>query len=150
MPTMWPGFSWHNLKDGNHPVNDIPRLGGDFMWKQAYKMISNTNIQTIWMAQFDEMDEGTAIMKVKAKSSDLPIEGNWLALDTDGHNLPSDWYLRLAGESQRMLNGQRALTNIIPLDPGDPPPATPNPTDPPTAKPTTTSPTTSSPTTPKP
>ena len=62
MPTMWPGFSWHNLKDGNHPVNDIPRLGGDFMWKQAYKMISNTNIQTIWMALFDEMDEGTAII----------------------------------------------------------------------------------------
>ena len=84
------------------------------------------------MAQFDEMDESTAIFKVKAKSSDLPTEGTFLALDADGYDLPSDWYLRLVGEAQRMLDGSRSLTTTIPLDPSDPPPATPNPTSKPT------------------
>ena len=106
------------------------------MWKQAYSMISNPNISTIWMAQFDEFDEGTAIMKVKHKSSSLPTNGQFLGLDADGYNnLPSDWYLRLTGEAQRMMSGQISLTSTIPLDPLDPPPATPNPTFQPTTSP---------------
>ena len=60
MPIMWPGFSWHNLKNAAQPINQIPRLGGDFMWRQAYNYVSHPNIETIWMAQFDEVDEGTA------------------------------------------------------------------------------------------
>eukprot|EP00579_Thalassiosira_antarctica_P017962 CAMPEP_0201927842 /NCGR_PEP_ID=MMETSP0903-20130614/19609_1 /ASSEMBLY_ACC=CAM_ASM_000552 /TAXON_ID=420261 /ORGANISM="Thalassiosira antarctica, Strain CCMP982" /LENGTH=633 /DNA_ID=CAMNT_0048466135 /DNA_START=34 /DNA_END=1932 /DNA_ORIENTATION=+ len=108
MPTMWPGFSWHNLKD-NSPVNQIPRLGGNFMWRQAYKYVADSNIKTIWMAQFDEVDEGTAIMKVAATEDDLPTEGNWLTHDVGGHSLPSDWYLRLCGEAQKMLDGETRL-----------------------------------------
>jgi len=107
------------------------------MWKQAFAMISNPNISTIWMAQFDELDEGTAIMKVKHKSSSLPTNGQFLGLDADGgyNNLPSDWYLRLTGEAQRMMSGQISLTSSIPLDPLDPPPATPNPTSQPSTSP---------------
>ena len=132
IPTMWAGFSWHNLKQRVKPINDIPRLGGNFLWAQAHRYASNSNINSVWMAQFDEMDESTAIFKVKAKSSDLPTEGTFLALDADGYDLPSDWYLRLVGEAQRMLDGSRSLTTTIPLDPSDPPPATPNPTSKPT------------------
>ncbi len=74
------------------------------------------------MAQFDEADEGTAIFKATATASQLPAEGNWLALDADGQSLPSDWYLRLAGEAQKMLEGMRSLTSTIPISPQDPPP----------------------------
>ena len=92
MPTMYPGFSWHNLrKPIERPINSIPRQGGQFLWKQAHGMISDPNIKTIWLAQFDELDEATAIFKVKAKQSDLPAKGNWIGLDVDGHDLPSDW-----------------------------------------------------------
>jgi hypothetical protein len=132
MPTMWPGFSWHNLKNAAAPINDIPRLGGTFMWRQAYKFALASNINTVWLAQFDECDEGTAIYKLTAKSSDLPIDGTWLALDADGYNVPSDHYLRLAGEAQKMLDGTKPVQATIP---------TPSPTRMPTPKPTTKAPT---------
>jgi hypothetical protein len=104
------------------PINSIPRHGGDFMWKQAHKFVANPNIKTIWMAQFDEADEGTAIFKATAATSQLPAEGKWLALDADGQSVPSDWYLRLAGEAQKMLEGMRSLKSTIPISPQDPPP----------------------------
>lgn len=53
------------------------------MWKQAFAMISNPNISTIWMAQYDEFDEGTAIMKVKNTSDQLPTNGQFLGLNAD-------------------------------------------------------------------
>ena len=54
MPTQWAGFSWHNLKDHAFPVNQIPRLGGRFMWQQAYRYSADSNIKAIWMAQVSE------------------------------------------------------------------------------------------------
>ena len=121
MPTMWPGFSWHNLRRGLPPMNYIPRDGGKFLWRQAYAYVANNNITTIWCAQFDEVDEGTAFFKVAAKASDLPLpKDGWLALDADGYSLPSDWYLRLTGEAQLMLEGRIPLTRRIPIDPNNP------------------------------
>jgi hypothetical protein len=76
----------------------------------------------VWLAQFDEVDEGTAIFKVTSKTSDLPAQGNWVALDADGQSLPSDWYLRLAGEAQKMFEGKAPLSPTIPISPLDPPP----------------------------
>ena len=87
------------------------------MWRQAYKYVADSNIKTIWMAQFDEVDEGTAIMKVAATEDDLPTEGNWLTHDVGGHSLPSDWYLRLCGEAQKMLDGETRLRSTIPIHP---------------------------------
>jgi|EP00970_Alexandrium_tamarense_P012376 hypothetical protein len=120
MPTMWPGFSWHNLKHDKSPqppINQIPRLGGEFMWSQAFKYAADANIKSIWMAQFDEVDEGTAIYKVAATQNDCPAEGEWLSLDADGVSLPSDWYLRLCGEAQKMLAGEIELSDSIPIKP---------------------------------
>jgi len=153
MPTMWPGFSWLNLKKDvkkGISINSIPREGGKFMWRMAYKYVSNPNINSIWVAQFDEVDESTAIFKVTSSTIDNPLPSNgWLALDADGTSLPSDWYLRLTGEAQLMLEGKRTLTSAIPLNPNVPHiPLTaakllPEPA---TSKPTTSKPTTSKPT----
>mmetsp|Transcript_10478 Transcript_10478/g.22392 ORF Transcript_10478/g.22392 Transcript_10478/m.22392 type:complete len:506 (-) Transcript_10478:224-1741(-) len=122
MPTMFPGFSWYNLKKHSIPapsMNSIPRLGGKFMWAQAYQYAAAPNITTVWMAQFDEVDEGTAIFKVGANEDEVPADGKWLTLDSDGITLPRDWYLRLCGEAQKMMNGTIPLTEDIPLDPND-------------------------------
>ncbi|KAL7504285.1 hypothetical protein ACHAXN_001969 [Cyclotella atomus] len=116
MPTMWPGFSWKNLK-GDEQYNEIPRLGGNFMWRQAYNYVKNDHVSSIWMAQFDEVDEGTAIFKVAPTQQEVPAEGKWLSLDVDGIKLPNDWYLRLCGEAQKMLRGEILLTDTIPISP---------------------------------
>jgi hypothetical protein len=31
LPVVFPGFSWHNLRDGKSPLNQIPRLEGRFL-----------------------------------------------------------------------------------------------------------------------
>jgi hypothetical protein len=104
MPVIFPGFSWHNLKPGAKE-NQIPRLGGEFLWRQAYnaKMAGATVLK---IAMFDEVDEGTAILKAVPHRNQAPDQGFWLTLDADGDNLPSDWYLRLAGQITRMFHGE--------------------------------------------
>ena len=103
MPVIFPGFSWHNLKQ-TAKENQIPRLGGEFLWRQAYnaKMAGATVLK---IAMFDEVDEGTAILKAAPHRNQAPDQGYWLTLDADGDDLPSDWYLRLAGEITRTFHG---------------------------------------------
>ena len=109
MPVIFPGFSWSNLKP-NAAKNQIPRLGGEFFWRQAYNA-KMAGAKVLKIAMFDEVDEGTAIFKVASRRQDAPEQGFWLTLDADGAELPSDWYLKLAGEVTRMFHGE------IPPDP---------------------------------
>ena len=66
------------------------------------------------MAQFDEVDEGTAIFKVAKDQSEVPVDGQWLTLDADGESLPHDFYLQLLGEAQKMFAGEIPLTSTLP------------------------------------
>jgi hypothetical protein len=95
MPLVFPGFSWNNLKRNNRP-NQIPRSNGEFLCRQAYNA-KRAGAKMLKIAMFDELDEGTAILKVASHRQDAPEQGFWLTLDADGAELPSDWYLRLAG-----------------------------------------------------
>ncbi|MFY0574392.1 carbohydrate-binding protein [Cystobacter fuscus] len=104
---IWPGFSWANLNAG--PRNQIPRLHGDFMWRQAYDL-KRVGISTGYVAMFDEYDEGTAIAKGAENSSMLPTSQYFLSLDADGVAVSSDFYLRLAGDINRLFKGQIPLT----------------------------------------
>src|SRR5260370_41235420 len=72
------------------------------------------------MAMFDEVNEATANFKVAARQQDAPDQGYWLTLDADGFTLPSDWYLRLAGEITRIFHGQSTATAALPTSPGPP------------------------------
>jgi hypothetical protein len=58
----------------------------------------------LYAAMFDEVDEGTAMFKVAASRREAPIEVPVVTMDVDGEPLPSDWYLRLARETQRRLD----------------------------------------------
>jgi len=72
--------------------------------------LAELNVETAYVAMFDEVDEGTAIFKV---TSSPPVQGHFVGYE----GLPSDWYLRLVGEGIRMLRKQRPLTAEIPLKP---------------------------------
>ncbi|NOZ88110.1 MAG: carbohydrate-binding protein, partial [Deltaproteobacteria bacterium] len=114
MPVIFPGFSWFNLHGGD--LNQISRQGGRFFWRQAYNAVDSGN-DMIYVAMFDEVDEGTAIYKIAENSSQVPTTGSFVTLDADGENLPSDWYLRLTGEASKMLRGEIGLTSTIPIEP---------------------------------
>lgn len=99
MPVLFPGFSWNNLKPGAK-LDQIPRLGGRFMWQQFVEA-KKLDLSLTYVAMFDEVDEGTAIMKV---TNDVPADGasRFLTL----HGLPSDHYLKLVGEGARLMRGE--------------------------------------------
>lgn len=115
MPVIFPGFSWHNLKK-EAKLNQIPRNGGAFYWRQAYNAVSAGSTM-LYGAMFDEVDEGTAMFKLAPTPAQLPAQGKFVPLDIDGMKLPSDWYLRLADQAGRMLRKDVPLQAEIPIKP---------------------------------
>jgi hypothetical protein len=114
MPVIFPGFSWHNLHGG--ALNQIPRQGGTFYWRQAYNA-KLSGCTMLYTAMFDEVDEATAMYKMAATANDVPAQGSWVPLNIDGTSVPSDWYLRLANEASKMLRGDIPLQSTIPITP---------------------------------
>jgi len=108
VPVLFPGFSWHNLKNGA-TKNQIPRNGGDFFWMQVDGALSK-KAETFYFAMFDEVDEATALFKTAENASRSPAQEYWLNLDADGYSLPSDWFLRCAGKAAESLRGNIAST----------------------------------------
>lgn len=94
------------MTGGQSRSNQIPRAGGQFFWDQS-RFYSQLGVKTIYVAMFDESDEGTAILPLVEQKSSLPVESHLLALDEDGFQLPSDFYLRLV-----RLISQRAQAGL--------------------------------------
>jgi hypothetical protein len=120
LPVVWPGFSWSNMHAGSTPLNQIPRLGGSFFWEQVYDYV-NAGATMLYNAMFDEIDEGTAMLKICPRRSLGPVEGSWVTGDADGYDsLPSDWYLQLAGYAKKALTHQIPLSKTMPINPAKP------------------------------
>ncbi|MEI7939157.1 MAG: hypothetical protein WCK27_20925 [Verrucomicrobiota bacterium] len=66
---------------------------------------------------FDEMDEGTAMLKLAPTPNELPVQGTFVPLNIDGQALPSDWYLRIADQAGRMLRGDSPRQSSMPIAP---------------------------------
>jgi hypothetical protein len=109
LPVVFPGFSWHNLKPQD-PFDRIPRLKGQFLWSQ-FAGAKKAGASMIYVAMFDEVDEGTAIFKC----TNHPPVGPNRFLTYEG--LPSDHYLWLTGEGGRLLRGERAMQDSVPTRP---------------------------------
>jgi hypothetical protein len=107
MPVVFPGFSWSNLmRNRGQPnlavLNKIPRKCGQFLWQQVRNLLQ-AHADSIYVAMFDEADEGTAIFPVATSPGELPLGVNMVYLGQDGCALPDDWYLRTAGAAARFL-----------------------------------------------
>lgn len=109
LPVIYPGFGWTNLQGPRTAKDDLPRLGGEFFWKQ-FSMAADLGIDMAYIAMFDEVDEGTAIFKV---TNDPPKPGRFVTYE----GLPSDWYLRLTGEGTKLIRGEIENQNAIPIKP---------------------------------
>ncbi len=106
LPVIYPGFSWKNLHGGKS--NDIPRLKGDFFWSQVEAAVS-AECEMIYIAMFDEVDEGTAIFKC---TDDPPVGDGASFVTMEG--LPSDHYLKLAGRAGELLRKSLPVTQPKP------------------------------------
>ena len=117
MPVVFPGFSWRNLKGEGSAFNQIPRLGGAFYQHQLHSLI-NSGHSMIYVAMFDEVDEGTAIFKVAETKNDVPLEvrDRIVTLDEDGYRLQSDAYLRMTGEAAQELRNIYNAGSQIPIN----------------------------------
>jgi hypothetical protein len=108
VPVIYPGFSWHNMNN-NSPQDQIPRNRGQFFWRQLTDAIA-AGVPMIYVAMFDEIDEGTAIFKI---SKDPPAGKSKFVTFEPG--IPGDYYLHLAGKAARMLRKEIPLDKNIPL-----------------------------------
>ena len=82
---------------------------GNFFWKQLSSAIQN-GAEMLYVAMFDEVDEGTAIEKV---SQNPPVGPSPFVTFEPG--IPSDYYLYLAGYASKVLKKQLPLPESIPL-----------------------------------
>jgi hypothetical protein len=98
LPVVFPGFSWHNMKGGR--ANQIPRLKGQFLWSQFYEA-KRASVSMVYVAMFDEVDEGTAIFKC---ANDVPVGQESRFVTFEG--LPSDFYLRLVGRASKLMRSE--------------------------------------------
>ncbi len=108
-PQMYPGFSWDNMNNYPPGTSTIPRLGGDFFWKQFYDA-ANLGLDMAYVGMFDEVDEGTAVFKV---SNSPPVQHHFVTYD----GYPPEWYMRLTSAGASMLSGQLPITRAIPIAP---------------------------------
>ncbi len=103
MPVIFPGFRWHNLmkyRGKSPPYGDIDRLKGEFFKAQGDGLIAG-GVNMLYIAMFDEIDEGTAIFKC---TNNPPVGASEFGT-FDG--MPGDSYLRMAGEFSKELKNER-------------------------------------------
>ncbi len=109
IPVVYPGFSWDNLRQKPPGSTIIPRRKGQFLWEQFHEL-AKLKPDSIFVAMFDEVDEGTAIFKV---TNSPPTQAHFVGYE----EMPADWYLRLVREGAKMVNGTIADTAEIPIKP---------------------------------
>jgi hypothetical protein len=105
LPVVFPGFSWHNMKNG--PLNQIPRLRGQFLWSQFYQA-KCADVSMVYVAMFDEVDEGTAVFKC---ANNVPVGDKSQFLTFEG--LPNDFYLKAVGAGTKLIRGEMPLESKL-------------------------------------
>lgn len=107
VPVVYPGFSWQNMRP-HDPFDAIPRNKGNFLWKQLAGAIE-LGARMIYVAMFDEVDEGTAIFKI---ARDVPVGASRFVPLEEG--VPSDHYMWLSGQAAGMLRGEIPFQKDMP------------------------------------
>lgn len=133
-PVSFPGFSWRNLQtswnregteytlDASNRYDACPRLRGKFLWYQMgnYKQ---WGANALFIAMFDEVDEGTAIYKCAHKDrtpwnyNEYNPQGKFLSYEDD---IDTGYYMYLVGQAAKWMKGDKGDNNGY-YNPNDPP-----------------------------
>ena len=90
----------------------VPRRTGNYLWEQFVAASKTGGINSVFVAMFDEINEGTQIMKIE---NNPPTQAPFLTYD----GATSDYYLRLVGTGAKMLKAHTPITPVIPISPFD-------------------------------
>jgi hypothetical protein len=103
LPVIFPGFSWKNLMAvrGRDPGRPILRGDGTFFREQG-RVLIKAGAAMLYVAMFDEIDEGTAIFKISENPPSLSSGAEFI---TNGR-YPPDHYLRLTEELSAALKAK--------------------------------------------
>lgn len=97
-PLCFPGYADRNM----HPNNPIfPRFGGQFLWDQAYHCIKS-GAQMLYIAMFDEIDEGTAIFKCLNKKdvpANIPLSDYYVVFKDNQYSIVNEKVEGLTGNN---------------------------------------------------
>jgi hypothetical protein len=91
----------------------VPRRTGNYLWEQFVQASKAGSINSVFIAMFDEINEGTQIMKIE---NNPPVEAPFLTYD----GATKDYYLRLVSIGAKMLKSHTPITSTIPISPFDP------------------------------
>jgi hypothetical protein len=107
VPVVYPGFSWKNMRPYD-PFDAIPRNKGAFLWKQLSGAIE-AGAEMVYVAMFDEIDEGTAIFKC---AKEVPVGASkFVPYEKE---VPSDHYMWLTGQAAGILKGEVPFQKKMP------------------------------------
>ena len=107
VPVIYPGFSRANL-EGAEDGSFRPRNKGSFYWLQASSAVK-VGADMFFVAQFDEMDEGTQIFKCSHRA---PVgKSPFITYDKD---IKTDHYLWLTGKIGELLKGEMTFSMNLP------------------------------------
>ena len=99
MPEIYPGSSSAHRDNKPPGTGRIPRKKGAFLWEQ-FAVATQMKVQTAFVGMFDELDEGTQLLKV-VNSPPAQAAG-----DIGYEDMPSDVYLCWAGKGTQMMRGE--------------------------------------------
>ncbi|HEX3852966.1 MAG TPA: hypothetical protein VHW01_18515 [Polyangiaceae bacterium] len=106
VPQIYPGSSALNRDRKPWGPATEDRASGSFLWSQLTTAV-NLNADSVFLGMFDEMDEGTQLIKV---SQTPPTAANF----RDYQGLPSDAYLCFAGQGTKMFHKEMPFSAIKP------------------------------------
>jgi hypothetical protein len=89
--------------------NLIPRQRGQFLWSQ-FLGAKQAGASMVYVAMFDEVDEGTAIFKC---ANNVPVGENCKFITYDG--LPNDYYLKMVGAGTKLIRGASIKEAMSPI-----------------------------------
>ncbi len=99
-PLAYPGFSWANMYyPEDHTSAFIDRKGGKFL-KQQLDFLLSSDVDMIYIAMFDEIDEGTAIYKIASK---VPVGQPGSKFYARPEEDEPELYMKICGEASKQL-----------------------------------------------
>jgi hypothetical protein len=108
IPLVFPGTNAAGPPTANPTA---PRRDGNFFWEQFVAASQIGGINAIYVAMFDELNEGTQIMPI----TNSPPPQTPTFYTYDGYS--GDWYERLAVEGETLLKNNQPVPPTIPIQP---------------------------------